>query len=981
MIFMKNLISILLFLWTIPASGQAFITTWKTDNPGKSASNQISIPTTGTGYSYSIYWEKADNAAINGTIPGPRTGDHTITFPSIGTYRVYITGSFPRIYFNGDLDNNNPNSDYGKILTIEQWGNNVWASFAHAFQLCYNLKVSAIDAPNLTQVTDMTYMFGNVNGFSQPIGHWDVSKVTNMSGMFRFNIFNEVIGIGDWDVSSVTDMSGMFEYAENFNQPIGGWDVSNVTNMSRMFVAALNFNQPIGDWDVSNVTNMSMMFGIDMDCWMALAFNQPIGDWNVSSVTNMNGMFSAATSFNQPIGDWDVSKVIDMRGMFGDWCLESLGYVGAQSFNQPIGNWDVSNVTLMGTMFSGAASFNQPLGAWNVSRVTDMSSMFTSATGFNQPLGSWNILSVTNMQNMLSSSGLNMVNYDQTLIGWAAQNVKSNVALGAEELKYCAGETARSHLISKGWVITGDNKDPLPLPVVSLTQPVCYSSTGTIAVEIQNANDLYSFNNGITFQTDNIKSGLTAGMYPVIIKDISGCTSTAIPTVINPPFDQPKLSVISGSPIVCPNSSAVDYRASINEYVYTWFITGGTLRSQDDNKITVDWGNTNFNASVKATGIDQNNCPTNTIIFPVKIQVQLKPDKPGGIDSVCYNFRSGVSYQTSYTNGSVYTWFTNGGTVSEGQTKSFAKIDWADVGEFKLWVKEENTTSTDFCEGTSDTLNITVFKDLAAITMNFVSVDYEDDKKVQIQWDATLLERISDLIIVSRRIAGSNAPWEVVATLEKNVQSFLDQNVLTGQNVFEYKVEGFNKCDEGLQTVIHNTIKLDGEKDESEELIDLSWNDYNGWEEVERYEVWRKLDGNETYKLIDVTSGNITSYVGKHGSDGFVHVLRIKAKKNNENTISWSNEIELTFEHPIEMIPNIITPNDDPENEFFVIPKLDLYPENYLSIINRSGTSVYERRNYKNDWNANGLPNGIYYYTLFLIKGNSSFKGWVQVVR
>ena len=80
---MNSIIPLLVLTFcTYEAFSQPFITTWKTNNPGKSASNQITIPTTGAGYSYSIYWEQVGNAAINGTIPGPITGNHTITFPS-----------------------------------------------------------------------------------------------------------------------------------------------------------------------------------------------------------------------------------------------------------------------------------------------------------------------------------------------------------------------------------------------------------------------------------------------------------------------------------------------------------------------------------------------------------------------------------------------------------------------------------------------------------------------------------------------------------------------------------------------------------------------------------------------------------------------------------------------------------------------------------------------------------------------------------
>ena len=67
--------------------------------------------------------------------------------------------------------------------------------------------------------------------------------------------------------------------ATSFNQDISSWDVSNVTNMSGMFGNS-SFNQDISSWDVSNVTNMSSMF-------QDSPFNQDIGSWDVSNVTTM----------------------------------------------------------------------------------------------------------------------------------------------------------------------------------------------------------------------------------------------------------------------------------------------------------------------------------------------------------------------------------------------------------------------------------------------------------------------------------------------------------------------------------------------------------------------------------------------------------------------------------------------------------------------------------------------------------------------
>ena len=376
------------------ATAQAFVTTWQSDNSGTSTDTQITIPTMGSGYNYSIFWEEIGNATHNGT-ESNLTGTHTIEFGTAGTYRVEITGDFPRIYFNFA-------GDRSKILTVEAWGAIAWTSMERAFRGCNNLTIPATDAPDLSNVTNMSFMLSVASSFNQPIGNWDVSNVTNMSSMFNgATSFNQPIG--EWNVSNVTDMNNMFNLATNFNQSIGDWDISNVINMTRMFNGASSFNQPIENWQVANLTSMSRMFA------GASSFNQPIGNWNVSNVSNMDFMFDAATNFNQPIGDWNVIGVTIMRGMF----------FGATNFNQPIGNWNVSNVTDMSFMFSDASTFNQSIENWNMSNVTDMSFMFQQASNFNQPIGDWNVSNVTNMESMFREA----ISFNQPIGNWNVSNV------------------------------------------------------------------------------------------------------------------------------------------------------------------------------------------------------------------------------------------------------------------------------------------------------------------------------------------------------------------------------------------------------------------------------------------------------------------------------------------------------------------------------------------------------------------------------
>ena len=86
----------------------------------------------------------------------------------------------------------------------------------------------------------------------------DVSKITDMSELFTQTNFNG--NISNWNVSNVTNMRFMFYGCKLFNQDISNWDVSNVTDMSGMFYFCEKFNQDISNWDVSNVTNMHNVF-------------------------------------------------------------------------------------------------------------------------------------------------------------------------------------------------------------------------------------------------------------------------------------------------------------------------------------------------------------------------------------------------------------------------------------------------------------------------------------------------------------------------------------------------------------------------------------------------------------------------------------------------------------------------------------------------------------------------------------------------
>jgi len=268
------------------------------------------------------------------------------------------------------------------------------------------LKTMILENKDVTKVvtTLITKMNGNLpfdKDFNQNINSWDVSNVTNMEFLFQnAEAFNQ--DISNWDVSNVTSMLSMFWNAKAFNQDLNSWDVSNVTDMMRVFDKAESFNGDVSDWDVSNVTNMSGIFAYT-------PFNKDISSWDVSKVKNMGGMFYLNFKFDQDISSWDTSSAENMVSLF------------AGVFNQDIGSWDVSNVTDMSLMFEYNDAFNQDISEWNVGNVTSMKQMFINADAFNQDIGSWNVSNVTNMDEMFLAAA----SFNQDLSSWCVTNITS----------------------------------------------------------------------------------------------------------------------------------------------------------------------------------------------------------------------------------------------------------------------------------------------------------------------------------------------------------------------------------------------------------------------------------------------------------------------------------------------------------------------------------------------------------------------------
>jgi len=129
----------------------------------------------------------------------------------------------------------------------------------------------------------------------------------------------------------------------------------------------------------------------------------------------------------------------------------------------------------------------------------------------------------------------------------------------------------------------------------------------------------------------------------------------------------------------------------------------------------------------------------------------------------------------------------------------------------------------------------------------------------------------------------------------------------------------------------------------------------------------------------DGNTSDLEATTHTYNADGLYPVRLLGIKES----CIYENRIEVpVFELKV---PNVITPDEFPENNTFVIS----YGGKKLSsstltarvvIYNRWGGKVFESKDYKDDWAGENVEAGVYYYDIE-VQGEAACKGWVQVIK
>lgn len=216
-------------------------------------------------------------------------------------------------------------------------------------------------------------------------------------------------------------------------------------------------------------------------------------------------------------------------------------------------------------------------------------------------------------------------------------------------------------------------------------------------------------------------------------------------------------------------------------------------------------------------------------------------------------------------------------------------------------------------------------------------------------------------------------PPVVAASADLSITKKNDNKPVSINDLFEYQI---NVKNNGPSTanivVVKDPLPINLTFDRIISPL-LGTADYNA---SSRLITWNipKLDSGETADLAIKVKAN------KYGV--YTNTTTVTASNPPDPNLNNNTATDIKYIWGIT-IPNVFTPNGDGKNDTFEIIGLPLYSENEITIVNRWQSPVYEKKRYQNDWTANGLSDGTYFYIL-KVKNVSNewqeFKGYVTVL-
>ena len=200
--------------------------------------------------------------------------------------------------------------DFGGIFDVSKA-----TDLTGMFEECFYLKALDLSALDTSRATSMSKMFFNCNKLKtlDLSGAFSTVRVRDFRLMFYKCEGLDSLDLSGFDTSSAETMRGMFLSCRMDALDLSGFNTANVTDMSRMFCSCTGLTSlDLSSFDTSNVTDMSFMFN---GCVSLSSVN--VLSFNTSRVTTMEGMFLGCVRLEEAdISSFSDASLENVKDMF-----------------------------------------------------------------------------------------------------------------------------------------------------------------------------------------------------------------------------------------------------------------------------------------------------------------------------------------------------------------------------------------------------------------------------------------------------------------------------------------------------------------------------------------------------------------------------------------------------------------------------------------------------------------------------------------
>ncbi len=405
-----------------------------------------------------------------------------------------------------------------------------------------------------------------------------------------------------------------------------------------------------------------------------------------------------------------------------------------------------------------------------------------------------------------------------------------------------------------------------------------------------------------------------------------------------------------------------------------WQVMGGTLVSQTDDSVQVNWPAIG-SGTITYQEIYVNGCAGTLINTNIRIDQKPVTLVVRSALEICVDSRFNQRYWVTYLNqiaGYNFNWTLVGGRFrSANSDSSSVWVDWDSLADERMLTVVLTVPSG--CAAEPLVFRPEFISDF--FKPSYVSTDETGKSTLYFEGEgASQALSLTRKRVQPKPEPNFSSPVRVAAPLITWTDSRGGQDTA----LYTWQASGFNRCGVARSFGSIQNLWLTGSRKIEGSRTSLFWNKPEGWlKSIKSYELWWKPEiGN--WQLTGTYGATTLSADFENLPGGANQCFRIKALLS-EDKEAWSNLI--CPEYRLNPEPaNVFSPDGDGINDTWVIKNLDLYPDNTVLITDRWGREVYKAAPYKNDWKAESISSGTYFYLLTTPEGKKA-NGWLEILK